>query len=100
MRVTTFILCCMTAGCASQSTPAPFPDTHPAVTRQQLGEALARRIEATDPAGKLTSQHVYKMARLATERAGMTVDLGPVPNNVDLSARDRAEWIQRFRGWR
>lgn len=106
MRIHWFhlVLCCgLVSGCAAASDPATLPDhavlidSGAAVTPQQLGEALARRVEHSE---RITSQHAWKMARKALDDAKLTIDPGPIPDNKPLDAAGKAEWAARFRGWR
>lgn len=102
--VRNLIFCCaLVSGCVAASDPwaSPTPPvpihSGAAVTPQQLGEALARRVENSE---KITSQHAWKMARKALDDSKLPLDPGPVPTNKPLDAAGKAEWAARFRGWR
>ena len=68
-----------------------------AVSARELGEALARHVEASD---KAWSQHVYRVAETAAHDAGVTVELGETPKNELLDDSGKAEWAKRFRSWK
>jgi len=89
------------SACAPQAVPKGGDPVSPpavaAVSLRELGEALAKRVESGDP---MTTQHVYRLAEIALKDAGLSIDLGPVPDNKPLDDDSRKEWAAKFRGWR